>query len=442
MCYDIVVVNSPLFKEPDYISNSDEYLPPIGLGYISSYLISKNISVYLLDTIAENMSYITLLNKLTLLKPKFIAINIFSTNFNLVKEIIETIDFEVHFIIGGISTKSLYDAIFKWKTKNNIDIVYGDGELITYDMIMLNKLKQDPFKSIKNKRYFIVDKDSLYFNHNISNLPLDRRLFKNEPIMNVFDKKEVSLIASRGCTFSCAYCSASYKRNKGLTVRERTLDSLVDELNKISILYEDVQTIRILDDLFLKDENSLKKAISVFNMFEYTWRGMAHINSIRNITQELFNDLNKSGCFELSIGIESGSKNIIKMIKKNTKREVVLSVIERLFIANISVKGYFILGFPGEEEKDMQDTYKLAYKISELAKKYSTIFRVSVFQFRPYHGTDLYDMIFSDEDLYIEENKELSNMIGRNNFNFTAGNYSKVDTSILNDYISKLHSLN
>ncbi len=50
MCYDIVVVNSPLFKEPDYISNSDEYLPPIGLGYISSYLISKNISVYLLDT--------------------------------------------------------------------------------------------------------------------------------------------------------------------------------------------------------------------------------------------------------------------------------------------------------------------------------------------------------------------------------------------------------
>lgn len=70
-------------------------------------------------------------------------------------------------------------------------------------------------------------------------------------------------------------------------------------------------------------------------------------------------------------------------------------------------------------------------------------FRTSVFQFRPYHGTQLYNEIVKSTGIIheCEFNQSISKFEGRSQFNFDFGNYSKEKDEILNQYIIKTQEL-
>lgn len=70
-------------------------------------------------------------------------------------------------------------------------------------------------------------------------------------------------------------------------------------------------------------------------------------------------------------------------------------------------------------------------------------FRLSVFQFRPYHGTQLYNEIIENGRKInsIQSNIELNIVSGRSQFNFHSGNYSELEDSLLNEYLLRIQSL-
>ena len=70
-------------------------------------------------------------------------------------------------------------------------------------------------------------------------------------------------------------------------------------------------------------------------------------------------------------------------------------------------------------------------------------FRTSVFQFRPYHGTELYNEIMKNDGIIhgCEESKELNIIKGRKQFNFNFGNYSNTSDEILEKYIINTQGL-
>ena len=94
----------------------------------------------------------------------------------------------------------------------------------------------------------------------------------------------------------------------------------------------------------------------------------------------------------------------------------------------------------------MAMTYQLAMDIKKLSIKYGSNFRTSVFQFRPYHGTEIFKKL-KEKNINIEleqtiPNQELSDLIGRNQYNFNRGNYSKVCLETILDYICRTNNLN
>ena len=107
------------------------------------------------------------------------------------------------------------------------------------------------------------------------------------------------------------------------------------------------------------------------------------------------------------------------------------------------MKGYFIYGFPKETKEDFQKTYELAKKIKEISLRTDGIFRTSVFQFRPYDGTQLYNEIMQDTGIIqnCQFNQSISQFQGRSQFNFSSGNYSMESTELLNEYIVKTQEL-
>ena len=84
-----------------------------------------------------------------------------------------------------------------------------------------------------------------------------------------------------------------------------------------------------------------------------------------------------------------------------------------------------------------RQTFNLARKIHEFSGTTRGNFRTSVFQFRPYHGTKLYNRIVNTSGIIHDSmiNEEVCCFEGRRQFNSSFGNYSEVTDEQLNNYI-------
>src|SRR5690606_25602045 len=117
-------------------------------------------------------------------------------------------------------------------------------------------------------------------------LSLDRSLFVNEPTLHPLGFKEINIVTSRGCIFNCAFCAAAYGQNKEFGIRERSVDSVQQELQLLKKFNKNVTSIRVLDDLFLKSKRHIKYAIDVFTPFDFSWRSMAHVQTFKGVSVE------------------------------------------------------------------------------------------------------------------------------------------------------------
>lgn len=434
-----VLINSPLFWERT--NEEEEYLSPLGLGYIATYLKKIGLEVLLLDSVKERLGVEDILKQVSEIKPEFVGINVFTQNYELVQYIIEKMSIQCECFVGGQVVKSIYETILDWKTSNKVNIIIGEGELII-PAIVLENCKEKPIEHLDNKFVYKVDSNSQYFPEDISKIYLDRSFLKDEIINNHYGEKEAAIITSRGCAYDCAFCGGARGLNKDISIRMKDVESVKHEIAEICDLYPDLKSIRILDDLFLRNETSISQAADIFQEFsQLNWRGMVHVLSLIKCLDKI-QLLKNCNCKELFVGIESGSNTIRKRINKLGDISSVISVIRELLIHGIDVKGYFMYGFPDETQEDMEETYKLACELRNISEKCEGTFRPSVFQFRPYHGTRLYNEI-------LEKGIDIPNchynssytLKGRSQFNFCSGNYSRVPDEILEEYIVKTQKI-
>ena len=432
---DVILFNSPIYNKK--IGDKEDYLPPFGLVYIMTSLQKEQIDTKIIDAINDNLTVDEIIEIIKKKQPRFVGINIFSVNFDLVKDIIEKCPVPVNFLVGGKSTKFLYPEIINFKTDNNIIVIIGEGEYII-PAIVKGTISEKAKIEKNNRRVYEVNQDSLYLPRDISKLELDRTIFKDRCIINVYGKMEEALITSRECLYNCAFCGGARSLNSNVPVRERDEESVINELLQIRSLHPETESIRILDDLFLKNRKSILKAIKIFSQFNFEWRAMAHIKSLQG-SEDLFLALKESGCRELEIGLESGNDKIRKMIHKVGSVSEVYNVVTKLLDAGINVKGYFMYGLPEETLEECQDTYNLALKLCEYSKKTKENFRTSAFEFRPYHGTELYNKI--KQKISFKHDDDLDELSGRKQFNFTAGNFSKCPDEIIKELVIKTNKI-
>lgn len=431
-----ILINSPIYF--DEKSETEQYLSPLGLAYIATELGKNNVDVDILDGVKEHKTPDEIVDSINNECPDFVGINIFTPNYEIVKSIVERIDADCECFIGGPVVKSIYNDLLKWNVKNKFYIIIGEGELII-PAIVNHKCLQSPEIIRENKYVYRVNDNSKYFPEDISKLFIDRKYLKNEILINHYKEEEASIITSRGCPYNCAFCGGARSLNNDCKIRIRDNNSIITEIQNIVDLYPDVKSIRILDDLFIRDSKSIDNAYSIFNHFsQLSWRGMAHVRSLKNNLGKL-DKLKSSKCKELFVGIESGSEAVRKKINKLGKVKDIIDVSTAILQNGIDLKGYFIYGFPEETKSDFQKTYELASKITEVSHSTLGNFRTSVFQFRPYEGTELYREIFNGKEFNhdFKINNAISGREGRTQFNLNNGNYSKESDEMLEDFINK-----
>lgn len=433
--YDIIFFNSPIYRES--IMDREDYLPPLGQGYIVTQLNENGIKAIIVDCVYEKMGVEEIINYINIGNFPNIAFNIFSVNKDLVKYILENIERKINIYIGGKAVEYLWKEMICWEWKQNT-VIYTIGECDTiYTDLLLGRCLEKPIYRLKNQYIYCVKKDSCYFPKDLNEIILDRNLFKNREIMNHYNRYESSIITSRGCIYNCAFCGGSVYANSSSYVRMRNIDNIKTEIQRIIEINPNVESIRVLDDLFLLNRERIFDAIKIFNCFsKLHWRAMAHINTFLK-SLDLIEELKKSGCDELFVGIESGDEQMRRLIHKQGTVNDVINVIRALLQADIDVKGYFICGFPNESKKQMDKTVELALQIKKISKETLGNFRATAFQFRPYHGTELYDELKRNNkimDKYYLENETSS----KKQYSYIAGNYSNVEEDYLKNNIRRI----
>jgi len=436
----LLLINSPLYRE--HTETDEEYLPPLGLYYIATHLKKANIEVEVVDCVEERLGVDEIFKLLVNRKPDYFALNIFTQNLETVREIAEKCPVRTTLIIGGQVVKSIFSEIMTWSISNNLIIIIGESELILPEIIK-GTCEQQPFYCDETKKVYRVENTSSYFPSDLDKVCLDRAFLKDRRLINHYGEREVAVITSRGCTYDCAFCGAARSKNCDTTIRLRSYIDVKNEITAITSTHPDVSSIRILDDLFLRDIKSINAAIKLFSGFpQISWRGMAHILTFVK-TRDLLPLLHESNCRELFVGVESGSNHIRERINKSGTTRQVVETITEILKTGIDVKAYLMFGFPNETKSEANETYALAKKLKTVSEMTEGNFRVSVFQFRPYHGTTLYDELI-ENGVGIgatRQNESLNIFERRLQFNFYSGNYSRMSDEDLNKFVLQTQQL-
>lgn len=423
----VVLFNSPIYPESQ--DDKEEHLPPLGLGYIATELNRAGIPAEIVDCVHDQLGIDEIVKIINKGSFDCVGFNIFSINIEIVKAILLRLERSVHVFLGGKVVEYIWDEVSHWGYRYPITAIIGEGELI-FPALILNNCIENPIATEGSFSVYRVDSNSVYYPKDLDAISLDRTLFCGREIKNRFGLLESCIVASRGCIYNCAFCGGAQDSNPNITPRYRSCPNISNEIKAIIQLSPATKSIRILDDLFLRDRKSIIDACNIFNAFpQIHWRCMAHVQSFIN-NLDMIGALKKSGCDEVFIGIESGSPEIRRKIQKAGSIEDVIRCVESLLQVGISVKGYFICGFPGETAQQINETVNLALMLKRIEGSLNASFRASAFQFRPYHGTKLYNEITASGHHPIFTNgDELTST--KKQYNFSSGNYSCISNDVL-----------
>jgi hypothetical protein len=97
---------------------------------------------------------------------------------------------------------------------------------------------------------------------------------------------------------------------------------------------------------------------------------------------EFLHKLYMAGCRLLMFGLESGSQRVLQAMGKGTKVEHYRPILEACKAANIAVRCDFMVGFPGEDESDVQKTYDFIRENRDVLDTPFSSFSVAVFELR------------------------------------------------------------
>ena len=227
---DIVLIY-PFFRK--IFDKSPFRFPPLGIGYIASILRQKNYSVEIFDGTFRNRE--EMLKEIELLKPRIVGIysmySMEDESFFFAKKLGNIVDL---LVAGGPLPTVEPVKFLKWFDV----VVIGEGENTVLEIVKSyhNDRELDKISGIKFKRNNkIVNTDLMNEVKDLDAIPFPaRELFDNDLYKRYFKKHfgytMTSMISSRGCPFTCDFCS---KPVFGDTFRQRSPKNIVDEMQTI-----------------------------------------------------------------------------------------------------------------------------------------------------------------------------------------------------------------
>ena len=200
-----------------------------------------------------------------------------------------------------------------------------------------------------------------------------------EKISNSQNKISSYLTIQEGCDKFCHFCVVPYTRGPEYS---RSFKQIFNEaqnlinngVKEIILLGQNVNAYNFSENNKNYKLSSLIKKLNNIKSLERIRFTTSHPKDMSEDLINCYSDCKKLMPF-LHLPVQSGSDKILKSMNRKHNRKYYLSVIEKLKNVNkdIKISSDFIVGYPGETEKDFNDTIELVKKIG-FVSSYSFIF--------------------------------------------------------------------
>ena len=203
-----------------------------------------------------------------------------------------------------------------------------------------------------------------------------------------------SIIASRGCPYTCTFCQPTISSIFGKRIRKRSPLSVVDEIEEVKKRFG-IEAFMFEDSLFILDR---KWVSAICELMIERRLGLEWCCNIRAdlADRDQLLVMKEAGLRKVNIGVESAVQRVLEEIYD--KRETVESVERAVHLAKsvgLRVQGYFMMGAYSETAEEIEATVRFAERLP---------FDDAVFDITtPFPHTTLYDRTREHIDKPFEE---------------------------------------
>ena len=235
-----------------------------------------------------------------------------------------------------------------------------------------------------------------------------------DQIKNNNNKISAFLTIQEGCDKFCHFCVVPYTRGPEYSRPFKQIIAEAEQLiengvKEITLLGQNVNAYSYLEN---NKEYRLSHIINCLNQYSELVRIRYTTSHPRDMTEDLIECYSSSQKLMpfVHLPIQSGSNRMLELMNRKHTVDDYLNIYERLKEINedIEFSSDFIVGYPGEKQKDFEETFDLIKKI-----KFINSFS---FIFSPRPGTiasklDMIDKSIAKERLTLIQEKLFSNQI-------------------------------
>lgn len=354
-------------------------VPPSGIAYIAALLEQNNIEVAIIDQDANKINNREILEKIKMEKPQVVGFTCLTPvmgNVRILVGQIKALRENIKIVLGNIHPTLFADEILKHGVADII--VRGEGE---YSMLetVLTLGREGDLRGVKGISF--VQNKKIYHNpsrdpiQDLDTLPypawhlFNLQLYKNSPLLCVYNNPILPIQASRGCPYRCTFCAQDKIYQKP---RYRKIEKVVGEIeylyNKFNIRY-----FGFTDAFF---PFSVEQGLEFCDLLvqrglheKIKWTTETRVNLVNST---LLKRMKEAGAYLIMYGFESGNQEMLDSMKKGTTIEQARKAMEYTKEAGILTLGLFILGMPGETRKTCEETIKFAKELDPDVVKFNT----------------------------------------------------------------------
>ncbi len=409
--YDFLAINVPSTFQQGVIPDGEE--APHGLlrivstmrGYKEQDPSYPELNAGILDAHRLNLTPRQIIGQVRKTGTKVVGLNPTSVNVFEAQEIARTLDEEgIPYIIGGVHA-TLDPSIARSDFPEAVAIVRGTGELaagLAVEAILESKETSIPGVFWSSSDHTTMERTD---DIDVGRMPLVRQdILVEEPVyehtvtIGGVRKKihESNLFVTYGCPFDCTFCASPVmvgrnERNSRPAYRRPDMELILDNIEHV-VSGLGADAIHFLDDMaFINEDHILELHQGLTErelMGKFVWRGLTRAPVINRFSDNAMSQMAETGAWKIALGVESGSDEVLRQIKKKVTSDQVRESVDRLTSHGIQSKGFFVFGFPGETVEQMDETRAL---IVDLKARGMT--EISAFQYKPYPGTESFEQL-------------------------------------------------
>lgn len=373
------------------ITSTANRMAPLGLLSIAAYLEREGHKVYAHDCLGPKAVSNTqaIVDKVLSHHPDLVGFSATTSGFldgyNLATEIKKRRS-QVLTVFGGVHVSSM-GAVLLEQFEHIDYLCMGEGEVTLAELAsgqtrasISGLVWRDAGQPVTNPpRPHIPDLDTLPFPayEKLQGFPKGYNL----PLFSFVLSPGATMVTSRGCPYKCSYCDRSvFKQGYRYNSAEYIYEHMQYLRNRFGVRH-----INIYDDLFTANRRRVAELCDILTSKPL---GMQLNCAVRvgHAGDALLKMLKDAGFLQLSLGIETGDPDLIKLHKPGVHIEEVRDTVKRIRAKGLRVKGLFMMGLPGETVESIKKTsdFVMSLELDDM----------NMSKFTPFYGAPLWKTIF------------------------------------------------